>query len=124
SASVDSGDVVCIGQAVERQCPRQRNYDAAVDETAAEAAGAFGMLVEMDPRRVLVEPCRNLVLGFLDRDSIHVVDALAHLVVCPKERRAGEDCVVVGSRQLRQSATEFVGPDVFRQIWHMRLWGW
>ena len=38
----------------------------AIDEAATEAAVALAELVEMHPRRVLVETRRQLVLGFLN----------------------------------------------------------
>ena len=60
---------------------------AAIDQPAAEAALALGELVEVHARGVLIEPRRDLVLGFLDRHAVDMVDLLADLVVAEAMRQ-------------------------------------
>jgi hypothetical protein len=54
--AIDGGDVERIGKAVEGQGAGERDDVAAIDQAPAEAALAFGELVEMDFGRILVEP--------------------------------------------------------------------
>ena len=84
-----------VGEAVEGQRAGEADDVAAVDEPPAEAALLLHQLVEMDLRRVLVEPGRDHVLGFLDGHAVHMVDLLAHGVVVPEVRAAGERRVVL-----------------------------
>ena len=76
---------VAIGKAVEAQRAGEREGVPAIDQPPVETALCGGKLVEMDPGGVLVEPRRDLVFGFLNGDAVDVVDALADLVVSPKE---------------------------------------
>ncbi len=61
----------------------------AVDQALAETAFAFGVLVEMHARGVLIKPRREHVIGFLDRHAVHMIDLLARLVILPHMRAAG-----------------------------------
>ena len=79
---------------------------AAIDEPAAEAAFAFGMLVEMHARGVLEEARGELVLGLLDGLAVDMVDLLADLVVAPALGRAGERIVVAPEVERWQSGAE------------------
>ena len=54
---------------------------AAIDQPLAEPAFAFGEMIEVDARGVLIKPRRHHVLGVLDRDAGDVIDLLAGLVV-------------------------------------------
>src|SRR5579863_2239027 len=74
SSGVDTRDMEGVGEAVEAQRARQRDDMAAIDQTTAEAALAFSKLIEMDLGGVLEEARRNLMLGFLDRHAVDVVD--------------------------------------------------
>ena len=93
-AAIDRGHVERVGKAVKRERARQRNDVAAIDQPAAEAAFALGELVEMDARGVLVEPCRDHVLGFLHGDAVDVVDFFPDLVVAEAVRAAGQRVVI------------------------------
>src|SRR5690606_29707954 len=98
-------------------------HDAAIDKPSAEAAGAFGVLVEMHSGSVLVEPRRELMLGLLDGHAVDVVDALAHFVIRPQERRAGKRRVEIAPGKSGQVVAERVGRDTLRQVRHVGLGG-
>ena len=100
AAAVDGRNAKPVGEAVERQRPRQRNHMPAIGQAPAEARVLAGMGVEMDARGVLVEPRREHVVGVLERDAAHMVDALAGLVVVPAMRRAGRLVVVAHHREV------------------------
>ena len=59
--AVNGGDMEGVGEAVEGEGAGERDHVPAVDQPPAEAAHAFGVLVEMNTRRVLIEaagaPC-------------------------------------------------------------------
>ena len=95
---------------------------AAIDQAAAEAALAFGELVEMNARGVLVKPCRGHMLGFLDGDAVDVVDALAHFVVAEAMRTAGQHRVIGGRIDDRAGIAEIGRLDAFRQFGDFFLW--
>src|SRR6266704_1598815 len=80
-AAIDRSDMKGIGEAIERQRARQRNDMPAVDQPPAEAALALDELVEMNARGVLIEPRRDLVLGFLDRHAVDMIDSLADFII-------------------------------------------
>ena len=82
--AIDGGDRQRIAEPVEGQRAGQRNHMPAIDQPAAEAALAFGILVEMDARGVLVEPGRHHVLGFFDRHAVDMVDSFAGFVIVPQ----------------------------------------
>ena len=79
-----------VGEAVEGQRAGERDHVPAVDQPPAETALAFGELVEMNARGVLIEPGRDLVLGLLDGDAVDVIDALADLIIPEAIRAAGQ----------------------------------
>src|SRR5262245_13130855 len=83
-----------IGKPVEGESARERHHVPAIDEPAAEAALRLSELVEMDARRVLIEPRRDLMLGLLHGDAVDMVDALAHGVVTEAARAAGKLAVI------------------------------
>ena len=56
---------------------------AAIDQAAAEPPLPLRKLVEVNPRGILVEPRRKLMLGFFDRHPVDMVDPLARLVIAP-----------------------------------------
>ena len=80
-----------------RQLPRplnderagERDHDAAVDDARAEPALALGVVVEVHPRRVLVEPGGEPVLALHHAHAVDVVDPLADLIVLEEVGRAG-----------------------------------
>ena len=47
---------------------------SAVDQPPPESSLAFDELIEMNTRRVLIKPGRDLMLGFLDRDAVDMID--------------------------------------------------
>ena len=83
----------------------------AIDQAAAEAVLALGELVEVHPRGVLIEPRRHLVLGFLDRHAVDMVDHLADLIIAPAVRAAGEREVVAARDDDRGGFAEAIGLD-------------
>src|SRR5947208_17193947 len=94
--AIDRRNMKGVGKSVERQRARQRNHVTAIDETAPEPALAFRILVEVDARRVLIKPGGELMLRFLDRDAVHVIDGLARGVVGKAIPAAGESEVIGG----------------------------
>ena len=96
AAGIDRRDLKRVGESVERQRARQADHMATIDEPASEAAFAFTELVEMNARRVLVQPRRHHVLGFFDRHAVDMVDLLADRVVVPRMRAAGKRKIVGG----------------------------
>src|SRR5689334_23578981 len=97
AAAIDRGDLKCVGEPVERQRPRQRNDVPAIDQPPPEPSFALDELIEMNARGVLIEPGRNLMLGFLDRDAVDMIDSLADVVVAETVRAAGERKVIGGN---------------------------
>ena len=77
-----------------------------------------GELIEVHARGVLIEPRRHLVLGFLDRHAVDVVDLLAGLIVAEAMRRAREREVVVARDDHRAGFAERVRLDRLRQVRH------
>ena len=57
---------------------------ATVDQAAAKAALAFIELVEVNARCVLIETRGDLVLGFLDRNAVDVIDLLADMIIAKR----------------------------------------
>src|SRR5215472_18841758 len=106
--AVDRGDMERVGEAVERERPRERNDVAAVDEAPTEAALALGELIEMNPCRVLIKPRRDLMLRLLDRHAVAVVDFLADRIVVPAVRPARERQIIGGGVDPRASGAERV----------------
>ena len=73
-------------------------------------------MVEVDARRVLIKPRRDLMLGFLDGHAVDVVDLLADLHNRQNDRRAagqhivvGAGCRSAGSRHPEDSGSSAVG---------------
>ncbi len=97
AAAVDGGDVEGIGEAVERQRARERNHVAAIDQPVAEPALLGAEQIEMDARRVLIEPGRDHMLGFFDGDAVDMIDALADLIIAVAILAAGQRHVVAGT---------------------------
>src|SRR5216683_8089550 len=87
-AAIDAGDVESVAEPVERQRAGERNHVPAIDQAAAEPALTLGELVEVDLGRILVQSCRDLVLGLLYRHAVHVIDPLAGRVVAKALRAA------------------------------------
>src|SRR5262249_33389057 len=67
AAAVQRGDAEGVLEPVERQRTREADDVTAIDEALAEPARPLGMEIEVDARRVLVEPRRHRMLGLLDR---------------------------------------------------------
>ena len=97
AAAVDGRQLEGVAQAVERQRAGHADDVAAIDQAAAEAALALGVLVEMHLGGVLPQAGRHHVLGFLDGHAVHMVDLLAHRIVVPQMRAAGQHGVVAGT---------------------------
>src|SRR5947208_12039982 len=95
-AAIDRGDKKGIGEAIERQRPRQRNDMPAIDQPPSETALALDELVEMNARGILIKPRRDLVLGFLDRHAVDMVNSLADFIIAEAIRAASEREVVSG----------------------------
>src|SRR5262245_7349880 len=79
--AVDRRNVKRIGEPVERERAGERDYMAAVDQAAAEAALRRRMLVEVDARGVLIESRCNLVLGLFHGYAVDMVDLLADGII-------------------------------------------
>src|ERR1700738_77272 len=109
--AIDRCDMIGVAESVERERARQRYDVAAIDQAAAEAVLALGELVEMNARRVLVEPRRHLVLGFLDCHAVDMVDHLADLIIAPAMRAAGEREVITPHDDDRRGFAEAIGLD-------------
>ena len=77
-----------------------------VAQPAAKAPLRFSQLIEVDPRRVLVEPCRQLVLRLLHRHSIKVVNLFTDRIVRMTIRRAGTGKIPLFNFQLRNCHVE------------------
>ena len=59
-----------------------------IDDTAAEAALALSVGIEMNARRIVIKARCHHVFGFFDSHAISVVDALALAVVVEEARAA------------------------------------
>ena len=92
------------------------NSVPAIDEPTPNTVLALGGLIEVDAGRVLVEPRGNLVLGFLDRDPVDVVDLVACLIVTEAMRAARKRRVVGRDLDFRARHAELRGRNVLRQI--------
>src|SRR4029078_10981345 len=88
----------------------------AIDGPASETLLALGELIEMDAGSVLVESRGNLVLGLLDRDSVHVVDPIAGFVVAEAMRAARKRCVIGRNVDFRACRAQLCGLDLLRQV--------
>src|SRR5919106_5196431 len=95
---------------------------AAVDEAASEPSLGLGKLVEMDPRGVLIEPRRKLVLRFLHGDAIDVIDPLADRVIVEAVAAAGANEIVSGDIDARAGVPEHAWHHRLRQPRHMIAW--
>src|SRR5690348_7084921 len=73
----------------------------------------------MNARRILVEPRRNLVFGFLDSDSVGMIDPLAGLVIAKTARAARQFGVVDGLMDGRAGFSELRGFDMCREFRHL-----
>src|SRR4029453_9172197 len=93
--AVDRRNVKGITQAIEGQRARKRNGVPAIDKTSTESPAAFGELVEMDARGVLIEARRDLVFGFFDGHPVNVVDFFTNLVVA-EAMHAPRQHIVIG----------------------------
>src|SRR5687767_5210792 len=111
ATAVDGRDMEGIAQAVEGQRACKRDDDAAIDEAAAEAALPLRVLVEMYPRRVLVEAGGHLMLGLFERHPIDMIDPVADLIVAPQIRRACEPPIIGCARERRYGCAEGAGRD-------------
>src|SRR5450759_3241231 len=95
-----------VAEPVEAERTRQRNGVAAIDQAAAEAALALAELVEMHARGVLIKPRRDLMLGFLHRDAVDMIDFLARFVIAEAMRTAGQHRVIDRSIDRRAGGAE------------------
>src|SRR5471030_1880795 len=96
----------CIAETIEAERARQRNGMTAIDQAFPEAAFAFGEVIEMDARGILIEPRRDHVFGIFDRDTDDVIDLLAGLVVGKAVRAAGQHSVVSRGMDNRATAAD------------------
>ena len=76
-------------------------------------------LIEVDARRVLVEPGRDLVLGLLDRHAVDMIDALADFVVAEAIGAAGEREIVGGDVERRAGFAKHLRIEHGRQARHV-----
>jgi len=67
AAAVDRRDVKGMASPLKESAARQRDHVAAIDQAPAEAPLCGRILIKVDARGVLIEPGRDLVLGFLHR---------------------------------------------------------
>src|SRR5215469_277671 len=79
---------------------------SAVDQPPPESSLAFDELIEMNARGVLIEPRRDLMLGFFDRDPVDVIDPLADVIVAETGGAAGEREVIGGDVDRRTGFAE------------------
>src|SRR6185437_3022453 len=105
-SSVDCCYVECIAETVERQRARQRNCVSAINKPAAEAAFAFGKQVKMNTRGVLIKTRCNLMFGFLDGDTIDMVDSVTGPVGAESVMAARQFGVIGGVIDRRTCRTE------------------
>ena len=89
---------------------------AAIDQATAEAALAFGELVEVNLGGVLVQPGGELMLGLFDRHAVDMVDLLARQKIAPAIRRAGQGEVIFARVDHRAGVAELVGRERARQL--------
>src|SRR5262249_58191690 len=115
-------DVKRVGEPVKRQRSCQRNDMPAVDQPPPEPPLALDELIEMNARGVLIKPGRDLVLGFLDRDAVDVIDPLADGVVAETVGAAGEREVIGGDVNRRTGFAEEFGIECGRQARHVIAW--
>ncbi len=116
ASAVDRRDVKRVGEPVERERTRERDHMPAINQPAAEAVLALGELIEVHARRVLVDPRRHLMFGFLHRHAVHVVDLFADLIVAEAVRAAGKREVVMAHDHHRARFAEICGIDCLRQL--------
>src|SRR5215510_5629117 len=84
-----------IAQAIEGQRARKRNGVSAIDKTTTEPSAAFGELVEMNARGVLIKARRDLVFGFFDSHAVNVVDFFTNFVIA-EAMHAPRQHIVIG----------------------------
>ena len=91
---------------------------AAVNQPFAEAAFAFGEVIEVNARRVLIKPRRDHVLGVFDGNADNVVDFFTLGVVAVAMRTAGQFGVVEVVLDDRATVAEGADIDAGRQFGH------
>src|SRR6516162_4315700 len=94
----------------------------AVDQPSPEPPLALDELIEMNARRVLIKPGRDLMLGFLDRYPVDVIDPLADFVVAETIGAAGECEVIGGDVDRRTGLAEEFRIELGRQTRHVIAW--
>ena len=102
ATAIDGDDFEGVGQAVERQSAGEADDVSAIDQAAAKAALALGVLVEVDFGGVLPQAGGHHVLGFFHGHAVHMVDLFARLVIVPKMGAARQYRVVFGGVQIRR----------------------
>src|SRR3954469_2492293 len=93
---------------------------SAIDQASREAAFRFRELIEMDSRRILIEPRRHLVLGFFDRDAVDMVDFFTDLVVGKAIVAASKSEVVSLDVDGWTRVAQYVRQQRLHDPWHMR----
>src|SRR5471032_850565 len=106
ASAIDRGDMERVAETIEAERTRQRYRMTAIDQPLAEAAFAFGEMVEMDTRGILIEPRRDHVFGVFNRDADDMIDLLAGLVVAEAMRAAGQYVVIVRGMDDRATAAD------------------
>src|SRR5690606_34974687 len=92
---IDRREMEGVGQSVETERARDRHDMAALDRPPAVTTIRPGILAGVDARRVLVEPHGKLMLAFLDRHAVHMIDLRADLVVVEAPRAARKHVIIV-----------------------------
>ena len=86
-----------------------------IDQAPSEPTLTLGELVEVDPRRILVEASRDLMLGLFHSHAVHMVDALAGHIIAEPLGAAGKRMVVGGPIQGRTRLPDVADRHQFRQ---------
>src|SRR5712672_2891399 len=92
----------------------------AVDQAPAEAAFRFGILIEMDARRVLVEPRRQLMFGFFDSDAVDMVNSFPDPIVVKAILAAGKPEVIGLDVDGWARVAQHVRQHYLHDPWHMQ----
>ena len=116
AAAIDPGDMEGVFEPVERKTAREADHVAAIDEAPADLGRLLRKSVEVDLGGVLPEARRELVLRFLHRHAVHMVDLFTDLVVVEAAGRAGLGVVPGGEVDARAGGAELRRIDDAREV--------
>src|ERR1044071_9153214 len=114
ASAIDRRDMERIAKSVKCERAGERYGVPAIHQAAAETPFAFGKLVEMDSRGVLIEPRCNLMFGFLNGHAIDVVYFFADLVVTETMRASGQHGVISRRVDMRAASAKLRRLHAFR----------